>query len=183
MPKIPQMRDVVIAALVMAVGLLGYLLHSMGASLADQQRQIEDLGTKPRTPGLEQQEKCANQAERAFNNGGWSGTRASYNIASHYNEKLNKCVMVVSSSESYPKQVRPPHGIILAPGNKRPTPESEVILSSTMFDAFSGEDFGIFIKKLTAAEPSECHVTLPSGEERYCHSSDEFDKFSKVYLQ
>jgi hypothetical protein len=62
----PQMRNTTIVLLLVAVGTLGYLVHSMNAILTNQQRQISNLTTKAKASTLELQAKCATQAARVF---------------------------------------------------------------------------------------------------------------------
>ena len=86
----------------------------------------------------------------------------------HYNAGLNKCFVETRT-------------VSLAFGNRS---ESKILT-----DAFEGKDYGsyIFVSKPNEADwqvtPTECKVTLPSGEETICHSSDEFDALVKQYIQ
>lgn len=194
------MRDVVIAALAVAVGILGYFVHSTKTDLADQQRQLRNLSAERETIGLEQQEKCANQAQTAFTHSGWADPKALYNIVNHYNEKLNKCIVTVYSSEvttTPPSATGPPGELPPSPSRPHPqiptykrsdlipaTPQGrEMTVSISMSDAFEGKDLGYYMSGAPTVEPFQCYVRLPSGDERRCHSMSEFEELSKVYMQ
>jgi len=64
-----------------------------------------------------------------------------------------------------------------------------IFTSKTLTDAFEGKVYGNYIwstqkgKKYWEVPPLECKVTLPSGEEKACHSSDEFDELVKQYME
>lgn len=56
-------------------------------------------------------------------------------------------------------------------------------------DAFEGKVYANYIwrsdkrKKYWEVTPFDCKVMLLSGEERLCHSSDEFDALVKQYME
>src|SRR6266851_3062813 len=56
-------------------------------------------------------------------------------------------------------------------------------------DGFEGKVYGSYmwradkVKKYWEVPPIQCTVTLPSGEEKTCHSSDEFDSLVKEYME
>ena len=77
-------------------------------------------------------------------------------MANHYNQKLNKCFMQVESSD------------VMGTGK-------------TISDAFEGKVYAVL--GLRGDEVKKCSVTLPSGEERICHSSEEFDALVKQYME
>lgn len=167
------MRDALIFALIVAVCVLGWLVHAQTGALADQQKQIHELNTKiearVKTGGLELQAQCAKQATTAFKESGWEKeSLAGYE--NHYNEKLNKCLVIMQNTDTK-----------TAPG--------KIITSRYLSDAFEGKNLGNYFwesdrtKKYYEVAPFECDVTIPSGEKKTCKSSDEFEELLKVYMQ
>ena len=99
----PQMRDAVMILLLVAVGILGYLIHSTNAVLLDQQRQTKDLSAKlesrAKTDALELQEKCAKQAALFFEDSGWK-KKPQAEYANHYNQSLNRCFILIEDTDA-----------------------------------------------------------------------------------
>ena len=83
-----------------AVGVLAWQLHVQDVALAVQTKHIQELSLtiaeQSKTNSLEQQEKCAAQAERAFKAASYTPTdHAGYE--NHYNKALNKCFIVMQA--------------------------------------------------------------------------------------
>jgi len=159
------MRDAVIILIILllvAVGILGYFVHSMSATLTDQKRQISDLSAKAKTSSLDLQEKCAKQAAWVFKDSGSSqDSMATYQ--NHYNENLNKCFVMMADTKH-------------VAGN--------LSHFRQLMDAFEGKDLGYFLKNVTdPSGPLDCRVTLPSGKEEHCSTQEEFEQLAKVYMQ
>jgi hypothetical protein len=118
---------------------------------------------------LDLQEKCAKQAQKAFDKMQFQD-RTLASFTNHYNVKLNRCFIETEQE--------------MVPGG----PD---IFWTYKFvsDAYEGKDFGSYVwhsdkvKKYWEVPPFQCQVTLPSGEEKLCKSSDEFDDLIKVYMQ
>jgi hypothetical protein len=119
----------------------------------------------PKTASLELQEKCAKQAKEFLSQFRNDDVVETLN---HYDVGLNKCFVETRTSSFMSGN----HG------------ESEILT-----DAFEGKNYGVYIfwsepnKPDWQVSPSECKVTLPSGAETTCHSSDEFDALVKQYMQ
>jgi hypothetical protein len=167
------MRDALIFALIVAVGVLGWMVHAQNATLTEQQKQLHDLdtkfGTKEKSVGLELQAQCAKQAAIVFKQSGWEKEQmASYE--NHYNEKLNKCFVILQNTD-------------------HKTTPGQIITSRYLSDAFEGKNLGNYFwesernRKYWEVTPFMCDVTIPSGEKKTCKSSDEFDELLKVYMQ
>jgi hypothetical protein len=154
-------QTVVIILLLVAVGVLGYFA-------VNQQRQIKDLNAKARSFNLELQEKCAKQAAWAFEDWGWKKKAQSF-YANHYNESLNRCFIVIESTDA--------------------TNPNMIWTNKGLYDAFEGKAYGDYIwhsdekKKYWEMPPTTCEVTGGSGEKKLCHSSEEFDELIKPYVQ
>lgn len=101
------------------------------------------------------QERCAKQAREAFLNLGW-GKYESAAFENHFNQKLNKCFVQIENSDVM--------------GTWK-----------TVSDAFEGKVYAVL--GLHGDEVKKCSVTLLSGEERICRSSDEFDALVKQYME
>jgi hypothetical protein len=166
------MRNVAVVLLVVAVVVLGLYAYSRNAALQEQRRQVRELTAKldsvPKTASLELQEKCAKQAREEFKTY-WEG-REGADFSNHYNTKLNKCFIRIQYIDSK-------------------TARGDIWTYRTLFDAFEGKEYAEYtwksdkVKKYWEVPPIVCKVTLPSGEEQICHSSEEFDAFVKQYIE
>jgi hypothetical protein len=160
--------------IVAAFGLFFYYkIAVLNANLQYQQRQIhgfeEKLVARAKTDLLDLQDRCAKQAEHEFLSlGHRKGGTDIY--ANHYNAKLNKCFMLIESTDA------------------RTTPGT-IWTKKNLSDAFEGKVYGDYawhtdkVKKDREVPPIRCKVTLPSGEEKVCASSDEFDALIKIYVE
>jgi hypothetical protein len=167
------MRDALIFALIVAVGVLGWMLHSQNATLTDQQKQVRELDAKieakAKSGGLELQAQCTKQAAIAFKESGWEKEQMA-GYENHYNERLNKCFVIMQNTD-----------VKSTPG--------QIITSRFLSDAFEGKNLGNYFwesdrkKKYWEVAPFTCDVTVPSGEKKTCKSSDEFEELLKVYMQ
>jgi hypothetical protein len=112
------------------------------------------------------QEKCSKQAQIFFDRSLKKKQMASF--INHYNVKLNRCFI---QTEQYVPQ------------------QNGAMIYKAVTDAYEGKDFASYIwrsdkeKKYWEVAPIECKVTLPSGDEKICASSDEFDELVKTYMQ
>ncbi len=155
--------------LLLCVG-LGVLAYRQGAALRQQRQQVQQLNEKlSKTAELELQEKCAKQAREEFKLYGWDKHEMAV-VSNHYNTRLNRCFMQIQDTDA--KTVR-----------------GTIVTSRTVSDAFEGKIYASYIwstqknKKYWEVPPLECKVTLLSGEEKLCHSSDEFDELLKQYME
>ncbi len=159
----------------LAIGLLvvSVRLYTQRETLRDQEKHIRELTSRleavPRTPTLEEQNKCAAQAREEFISEGYKpGEMAGFE--SHYNPRLSKCFVEIQSTDT--KVAKP-----------------EIMHTKILVDAFEGKEYGSYIwetqrgKKYWEVPPLECKVTLLSGEETRCQTSDEFDRLVKQYMQ
>jgi hypothetical protein len=162
------MKNTAIFVLVVTVAVLGYLLHSQNTTLAAQQRQIQDLNgkveTRVKSTSLELQGQCSKQARDQYDSKGWrEEPMASY--TNHYNDKLNKCFLLIQNT-ALPK-----------------TKTELVVRMRVLIDAFEGKAYAGFTSVGSRAMPDICNVTSLTGEEKQCHSSDEFDELVKQYME
>jgi len=115
------------------------------------------------------QERCAKQAREQFHQLGFD-KREMTGFTNHYNEKLNRCFMLVDSTD-----------VKTNPG--------AMWITLELFDAFEGKELATFswhsdkVKKYSEVPPFQCDVTLPSGEKKICNSREEFDGLIKVYME
>ena len=159
--------------LAVSVGGLSVLLYSQTAALREQRRQVRELTARleSKTASLDLQAKCAKQAHEAFKINGYGFEKNEMAVLSnHYNEKLSKCFVLIEDTDA--KTVP---GIIYE--------------NKTVSDAFEGKVYAQYgwhtdkVKKYWEVPPYRCKVMLPSGEEKICHSSDEFDALVKEYME
>jgi len=166
------MRNTATVLLVVSVGILSVLVYSQTAALRDQRRKVQELNarleSKSKTASLDLQEKCAKQAHEAFKLSGETTKLA--NFLNHYNEKLNKCFVQIMSTD-----------VKKSPGT--------IGTFNSISDAFEGKVYAEYAwfseknKEYWEVPPFVCKVTLPSGEEKICHSEYEFDALVKHYME
>jgi hypothetical protein len=115
------------------------------------------------------QEKCAKRARDEFRDLGWEKDPFA-SFTNHYNEKLNKCFMLIENTDA------------------KTTPGA-IYTNRGLYDAFERKSFGEYMrstadgKKYWEAKPFVCNVTQPSGESVTCKSPDEFDELIKIYME
>jgi hypothetical protein len=120
---------------------------------------------------LDLQGKCWKQAKLAFDEMSFQyRDRASF--TNHYNVKLNRC-LIETEQDAVPSSISP-----------------DIFWTyKVVSDAYEGTVFASYawhsdkVKKYWEMPPVECKVALPSGDEEFCTSSDEFDKMVKIYMQ
>src|SRR5664280_2162942 len=96
----------VAAILVLVVAGLAFQLHRQQLTIRQQQVRLAELTTKiavseanAKSNSLEYQEKCAEQARKAFHDLGYKpNDTAEYE--NHYNTKLNKCFVFVQNTDA-----------------------------------------------------------------------------------
>jgi hypothetical protein len=151
------MRDALSVVLLFIAAVLGYRVYAMRQTIAVQERQIKNLNEKANANGLELQEKCAKQAALAFKQNGY-GQDEMDSFQNHYAEKLNKCVVTISTVNVI---------------------DSRQFFSNYLIDAFENKTLGSLVYR--ELEINQCEITLPTGERKFCKSSDEFHDLEKAY--
>jgi hypothetical protein len=163
------MRNFLIAVLAIAVCVLGFMVHSLNVTVNTLKQPQKSADSTPTVPSIELQSRCAKQAEEVFKSGGWS--RKSFaDYISHFNVKLGRCFVEISDTTA-----------------DKATASS----SRSLSDAFEGKEYGSYVwvnvlsqhKKYWEVAPTECKVTMPSGEEKTCQSIEEFDTLAKAYME
>lgn len=118
---------------------------------------------------LDLQERCAKRAESEFHKMSFQKSPEAPTFISHYNVKLNRCLI-----ETFEYDV--PWGV-------------EFSNDKFVTDAYEGKLFASYVwrtrtgKKYWEVPPTTCDVTLPSGEETFCKSEEEFDNLVKAYME
>lgn len=170
------MRDALIFVLLVAVCVLGWMVHAQTTSISALQSEVHKLEAKTElkpVASLELQEKCAAQARKEYNASGWNDNKEHpmAGFTNHYNMTLGKCFMVVEDTS----EAKPRDGTFFK--NKYVT------------DAFEGKSYAEYawksdkVKKYWEVKPFVCKVTLPSAEDKNCESSDEWEELVKAYMQ
>jgi hypothetical protein len=168
------MKNFALALLFVVVAALTVFTSSQKSALRQEQERVRQLNAKleeatSKSALFDREEKCAKQARDNFRSDGWE-KHAMAVFTNHFNSKFNKCYMEIQDTDS------------------KSTPGT-IITSTTLSDAFEGKVYGTYIwasdktKKYWQVPPLECDVTLPNGEKKVCHSSDEFDNLIKVYME
>ncbi len=160
------MRNLLILVLAAAMTLLLYRLHLQSTAIrALQQQQAQHIAGP--APNLELQASCAKQAQTYFRQQGFS-VGALADFTNHYSSNFGRCFVVIKSTTI--------NGQI-------------IVTSSWLTDAFEGKDLGTYEwvnpggKKYWEVAPDKCSVTYPSGEERVCQNSEEWENLIKVYTE
>jgi hypothetical protein len=87
----------------------------------------------------------------------------------HYNSKLNKCFIMVQNTDA--------------------TYSPTIWTHKSLLDAYEGKAYGEYSwhtvknKKYWEVPPFMCKVVLPTGEDHFCKSDEEFEELIKVYMQ
>jgi type II secretory pathway pseudopilin PulG len=149
------MRDALLVVMLLALIALGYVVTT-------QQRRINTLESRAKRSSLELQDRCSRQAALAFKNSGLAEAKL-HDYENHYNEKLDRCLVLMRASD--------------------PAAGGEVFVQRFLVDAFENKPIGQFGGTRRGTTPDLCTVTMPSGEEKQCHTLDEFEELAKTYMQ
>ena len=156
------MRHLVTTILVAAVLVLLFVVHSQSVAI----KGLQATAAASQTPSLELQGRCAKQAAEVFKQEGYkAGDMADF--TNHYSGKMARCFVIISATR--------------VDGNVSS-------VDKNLSDAFEGKTYGSYTwinrehKKYWEVAPSECKVTLPSGEEKTCQSDEEWDQLVKAYM-
>ena len=138
------------------------------ARLEKENRELSmKLQEATKAANLDLQAKCSSQARTAFKEMGWD-KQPFADYTNHYQQKLNKCFVQVSDYKAERGSAR---------------------IHRTVQDAFEGKGYAEYYwinnsaKKYSEVKPVLCKVTLLSGEEKVCSSTEEFDSLIKVYME
>jgi hypothetical protein len=113
---------------------------------------------------LDLQERCAKQAQIAFNKKNFQDTKsASY--TNHYNAKQNRCFIETEQD-----------AVLIG--------ADTIWYTKSVEDAYEGKIFAAYAWHTDKLKKYfRCTVKLPSGEDKTCASSDEFDELVKIYME
>jgi hypothetical protein len=137
------------------------------------------FGSIGRAQSLDQQERCAQQARRAYTEldaqnsaetqkMGLKTVNISGDYQSHYNVKLGKCLMLVERSDML---------------------GSQSITTAYVMDANERRQYATYVwmsregKKYWEVPPMACELAPRLGEKRICKTRDEFDEFAAPYME
>jgi hypothetical protein len=170
------------AAILLIVGAVGLFVYHQETSLQEQRHlvqeltaKVQELTTKPatvpkKTTNLDLQQRCAAQANKMFALYGWE-KEPTAGFTNHFNSEMGKCFMLIVNT---------------SPDKQRPGTSIE---TRNLSDAFERKEYAEYFwhsdekKKYWEVRPFMCKVTLPSGEDKFCQSSDEFEELIKVYME
>jgi hypothetical protein len=128
--------------------------------VAQLEKQNHDLATRleavSKAANLDLQQKCAKAAEDAFKGSGLSGHGSGF--TNHYNTRLNKCFVYMTSTGS-------PKGLVI---------------SAFVYDAFEGKTYGEYHQ----FSDGRCYCNIIVGnEDSTCRSLKQFDGAMKSYME
>jgi hypothetical protein len=134
------------------------------------------FGSIARAQSLDQQERCAQQARRAYaeletQNGAETQktVRLSGDYQSHYNVKLGKCLMLVERRDMLN--------------------DSQFTTTAYVIDANERRQYATYVwmsregKKYWEVPPMACELTPSLREKRFCKTREEFDEFVAPYME
>ena len=133
--------------------------------------------TSAHAQSLDQQERCAQQARRAFQeiqaeaastNQKLGFTPISSDYQSHYNTKSGKCLMLVETNTMFAGESNT--SAYLSDANERR------YYASYLWMSRKG-------KKYWEVPPISCELTASSREKKLCSSREEFDAFTANYME
>jgi len=161
-----------IALLGIALIILVGIMRTQSNNIRALHGEVRDLNAKlaQGTKAGEAQADCAAQAGKLFAASGYSKDEFTA-YASHYAPKLEKCMMRVLHTDTQMSGGR----MIWAYVN--------------VVDVSNRKQYGAYAwhtvtsKKFLIVPPATCEVTLPTGEQKTCHSMDEFEELVKVYTE
>jgi hypothetical protein len=161
-----------VALLGIAVILLVGIMRTQANNIRDLQEEIHNLNAKlgARSKSDELHVKCGEQARKVFDDSGYPKSEFAM-YENHYSAKLDKCMMQVLHTDAHTAR------------------EKMISTYVNVLDAFEGKQYGTYVwhtetsKKYLVVPPISCEVTLPTGEQKICHSMDEFEGLVKVYVE
>jgi hypothetical protein len=137
------------------------------------------FGSIAHAQSLDQQERCAQQAKRAYAESlaefeAYNGAttqktvRISGDYQSHYNMKLGKCLMLVETRDML---------------------GSQSTTTAYVVDANERRQYATYVwmsregKKYWEVPPMACEPTPSLREKRFCKTREEFDEFAAPYME
>ena len=151
-----------------ALFVVAFLLYREHETTIALKNQLAAKKEESQQHSLDLQEKCADQARKEFALSGYKPKDLA-GFENHYNQKLNKCFILYQATT--------------------PATGSTVFVNKTLNDAFEGKNYAQYAwksdehKKYWEVAPFVCQVTTPSSEEKFCHSTEEFEQLVKPYMQ
>jgi len=145
---------------------LAPLLTLLGCSsdrIAQLEKENRELRVELESVKLDSKERCSRQARIEYEALGWKeeerkGTLV--HLTNHFNTKTRTCFMLIDS--------------IIAD-------RTGALLTMGLMDAFEGKSYAKYAGK--GNNLVTCKVTLSTGKESDCHSSDEFDSLVNPYME
>jgi len=115
---------------------------------------------------LKEQEICAKQAEKAYQAYNNAGSVPGFKVESswhqsHYNKKLNKCLILVDQMYQH---------------------NGETTTTAQLFDAFERRVFANYVLNLDS-HFMDCELTPTLDEREKCSSKNAFDVFVDKYME
>jgi hypothetical protein len=166
------------AVLFVALLAMAWRLNWLNASVGQQQQTLIRLQQQlagltdaklSKQDAFAMQEKCAAQADKVFRELGYklngSTDNVSETLQSHFNPQLNKCFMAIETMARNGSQSR------------------------FVLDAFEQREYAEYfwmvdkVKKYWENPPKVCKEIPSSGDERLCHSDDDYKAIRKRYLE
>ena len=184
------MKSVPIVLLAVVVALLIVIVFAYRQMTVTRERQqqigvlrtrVQDLRERPTTTSaaselLDLQAKCSTQAPETVRHFGWKagdGISSYLSHTNHFNRQLNRCIVMVRSSDPVAGQEGRSYYFRLF-----------------VVDAFEFTTYGEYVELVDLGAPGEsftgwvktCKVMLPVGGSKSCNSQVEFEQLIRVYV-
>ena len=117
-------------------------------------------------------ERCAKEAKRVFTAAGWplDGSVVNNSVghyASHFNERLGRCLVLVASTTNDPR-------------------DKETRKHYWVGDAFKRATYAEYFETALHGFPTsvlQCTLTMPEENRVFCHSAKEWNRLVKPYIE
>ncbi len=125
--------------------------------------QNQRLAAQVNAAKWEREQQCSTRAKHFFDESSWSEKNSGASYENHFNNRLNRCFILVKSSTSQ--------------GNSR-------FLYRVLMDVNDGKEIAQYHKQVPygqaeyAGKPFVCAIL-----EKFCQTDEEFDAFVKSYME
>lgn len=155
------MRAIILVLLAAAIG-LGVLASQQAATIKLLQAGMLTATEQIKTGTLAQQERCSKQAERWFDQQGYTVNELP-SYTNHYNVRLNLCMVTLK------------HRFIAA---------GFYLEFESVNNAFENKQVANYVRRVQGDDdvpPTHCAVENTAGQVQGCKSAKEFRELTKVY--
>lgn len=165
-------RDIALGVVsVVAIAGLAFGISQMASAnkLQDENARLQTiLADKTKMENATLSRECSDKAEQVYKSGSYNANSMADSYVSHYEPKLSKCFIEVTTSSQI---------------------GDNFFKMKNLFDAYDGRGYGDYIGHINLkgsagnAFVNQCDMTPIGKDKTYCKSEGEFDAFTKGYLE